>query len=101
MFASIGFGTYVFFAALNFVVIFPVVYLYFPETKGRSLEEVSVLPSLINVQLDVLFAVANTERKNAVKMSLGDEVPLPGSNAAERAMSGLAMDQRGPGPLAA
>lgn len=41
MFAAIGFGTYVFFAALNVIVIFPVVYLYFPETRNRSLEQVS------------------------------------------------------------
>lgn len=40
MFSNIRWGTYVFFAALNFALIFPVVYFYFPETKGRSLEEV-------------------------------------------------------------
>jgi predicted MFS family arabinose efflux permease len=41
MFEQITWGTYVFFAALNFVLILPVVYFFFPETKGRSLEEVS------------------------------------------------------------
>lgn len=47
MFASIRWGTYVFFAALNFVVIFPVVFFYFPETKGRSLEEASQATSVL------------------------------------------------------
>lgn len=41
MFAGIGWGTYALFAALNGVVIFPVVYIFFPETKKYSLEEVS------------------------------------------------------------
>ena len=41
MFANIGLGTYALFAALNGAVIFPVVYLFFPETKKYSLEDVS------------------------------------------------------------
>ncbi|RSH88976.1 hypothetical protein EHS25_002638 [Saitozyma podzolica] len=40
MFNGIGLGTYALFAALNAVVIWPVVYFYFPETKKWSLEEV-------------------------------------------------------------
>lgn len=36
-FANIDWGTYIVFAALN-ALIFPVVYFYFPETAGRSLE---------------------------------------------------------------
>lgn len=41
MFATIGWGTYAFFAAMNIVIIFPTVYYLFPETKQRSLEDVS------------------------------------------------------------
>jgi hypothetical protein len=44
MFNNIGWGTYALFAALNGVVIWPVVYFFFPETKKYSLEEVSVGP---------------------------------------------------------
>lgn len=41
MFESIGWGTYAFFAAMNIVIIFPTVWFLFPETKQRSLEDVS------------------------------------------------------------
>jgi hypothetical protein len=40
MFEKIGWGTYAFFAAMNIVIIFPTVYILFPETKQRSLEDV-------------------------------------------------------------
>jgi hypothetical protein len=43
MFANIQWGTYALFAALNGVVIVPTVYLFFPETKRYSLEDVSRL----------------------------------------------------------
>lgn len=43
MFANIQWGTYALFAALNGLVIFPTVYLFFPETKRYSLEDVSHL----------------------------------------------------------
>lgn len=41
MFANIRWGTYAFFAAMNGLIIFPCVYIFFPETKKYSLEEVS------------------------------------------------------------
>ncbi|BFZ60024.1 sugar transporter-like protein [Saitoella coloradoensis] len=42
MVASIGWGTYLFFAVMNALFI-PVIYFYYPETKGRSLEEIDLL----------------------------------------------------------
>lgn len=39
MFNSIKWGTYAFFACCNALIIFPVVYVFFPETKKYSLEE--------------------------------------------------------------
>jgi len=99
MFANIRWGTYVFFAALNFVLIFPVVYFYFPETKGRSLEEVCHCPSplrpRLNVQLDVMFAYAYHNKKNATKLSVSNDMPKPGSRDAEAALGNLEMENQG------
>ncbi|CDH56854.1 sugar transporter stl1 [Lichtheimia corymbifera JMRC:FSU:9682] len=55
--ANIGYGIYVIFAIFNFLFI-PIVYFFYPETKGRSLEE-----------LDVVFAKANEENISPVKMA--------------------------------
>ncbi|BEI81608.1 hypothetical protein CcaverHIS002_0207680 [Cutaneotrichosporon cavernicola] len=73
MFAKIGWGTYAFFAAMNGIIIFPVVYLYFPETKKYSLEE-----------LDIIFAKAHNERRNPVTVSLEGDIPPAGSREAEQ-----------------
>ncbi|PWN42001.1 putative sugar transporter [Ceraceosorus guamensis] len=58
MLASIGYQTYIVFAVFN-AALFPMVYFFFPETKGRTLEE-----------LDVMFASAKALNKSAVKHSL-------------------------------
>ncbi|EMD86898.1 hypothetical protein COCC4DRAFT_41492 [Bipolaris maydis ATCC 48331] len=47
---SIGWGTYLFFAALNASFI-PIIYFFYPETAGRSLEEI-----------DLIFAKGFTEK---------------------------------------
>lgn len=39
---SIGWGTYLFFGALN-ALFFPVIYFLYPETAGRSLEEIDLI----------------------------------------------------------
>jgi hypothetical protein len=51
---SIGWGTYLFFAALN-ACFFPVIYFFYPETSGRSLEEI-----------DLIFAKGFIENKSYV-----------------------------------
>jgi len=50
-----GFGTYLFFAALN-AIFFPILYFFYPETAGRTLEEI-----------DVIFAKGFSERKSYVQ----------------------------------
>lgn len=53
--SSIGWGTYLFFAVLN-AIFLPILYFYYPETAGRSLEEI-----------DVIFAKAHDENISYVK----------------------------------
>jgi hypothetical protein len=52
---GIGWGTYLFFAALN-ACFFPIIYFFYPETAGRSLEEI-----------DLIFAKGYTEKISYVK----------------------------------
>jgi sugar porter (SP) family MFS transporter len=55
MITSIGWGTYLFFAAVNFMFI-PIIYFFYPETAGRSLEEI-----------DIIFAKGFVEKISYVK----------------------------------
>jgi acyl-coenzyme A thioesterase PaaI-like protein len=50
-----GWGTYLFFAILN-AIFFPIIYFTYPETAGRSLEEI-----------DVIFAKGYAENISYVK----------------------------------
>lgn len=57
-FANLGYRTYIIFAVFNAALI-PCVYFFFPETKGRTLEE-----------LDLMFASANAEGISPVTQSV-------------------------------
>ncbi|EJC98736.1 general substrate transporter [Fomitiporia mediterranea MF3/22] len=70
-FENISWGTYIVFASLNAFII-PVVYFFFPETAGRSLED-----------MDVVFALAHNEGVSPVKVSLRKDVPRAGSREAD------------------
>jgi hypothetical protein len=52
---SIGWGTYLFFAVLN-ALFFPFIYFFYPETSGRSLEEI-----------DLIFAKGYLEKMSYVR----------------------------------
>jgi sugar porter (SP) family MFS transporter len=52
--SQIGWGTYLLFAVLN-ALFFPVIYFFYPETSGRSLEEI-----------DLIFAKGFIENKSYV-----------------------------------
>lgn len=49
------FGTFLFFAVLN-AIFLPIIYFFYPETAGRSLEEI-----------DLIFAKGHLEKKSYVK----------------------------------
>lgn len=55
MVANIGWGTYLFFAAVN-ACFLPILYFFYPETAGRSLEEI-----------DIIFAKGHVEGMSYVK----------------------------------
>ncbi|KAL5119745.1 hypothetical protein ACEQ8H_002351 [Pleosporales sp. CAS-2024a] len=59
---SIGWGTYLFFAVLN-ALFLPVIYFFYPETCGRSLEEI-----------DLIFAKGYIEKKSYVLAA--QELPM-------------------------
>lgn len=52
---NIGWGTYLFFAALN-ATFFPLIWFFYPETAQRSLEEI-----------DLIFAKGHLEKMSYVK----------------------------------
>ncbi|KAG1727019.1 general substrate transporter [Suillus lakei] len=81
-FNNISWGTYIVFAALNAFII-PVVYFFFPETAGRSLED-----------MDVVFALAYNEGVSPVKVSLRKDVPLAGSPEADRILGVETVDRK-------
>ncbi|KAG9311786.1 general substrate transporter [Chiua virens] len=67
-----GLTPLVVFAALNAFII-PIVYVFFPETAGRSLED-----------MDVIFALAYNEGVSPVAVSLRKDIPAAGSPEADR-----------------
>ncbi|KAF9058050.1 general substrate transporter [Panaeolus papilionaceus] len=71
-FQNIQWRTYIVFAACNFAII-PAVYFFFPETAGRSLED-----------MDVIFAIAHKEGVSPVKVSFRKDLPEAGSIEAQR-----------------
>ncbi|KAH9482803.1 MFS-type transporter oryC [Psilocybe cubensis] len=78
-FENISWRTYIIFATLNAAII-PCVYFFFPETAGRSLED-----------MDIIFAIAYNESVSPVAVSLRKDIPKAGSAEANRI---LGLDER-------
>lgn len=62
MIDNIGWGTYLFFAAIN-ACFLPIIYFFYPETAGRSLEEI-----------DIIFAKGFVENISYIKAA--EDLPL-------------------------
>jgi len=61
--------------------------------RGLSIDLLSE-PKL-NIQLDVMFAYAYHNKKNATKLSVSNDMPKPGSRDAEAALGNLEMENQG------
>ncbi|TFK49307.1 general substrate transporter [Heliocybe sulcata] len=85
-FNSINWGTYLIFAALNFAAL-PIIYFFFPETAGRSLED-----------MDIVYAVAYNEGVSPVKVSFRKDLPEAGSVEADEILGLSARRRRSPTP---
>ncbi|KAK6083742.1 hypothetical protein SCUP234_03601 [Seiridium cupressi] len=70
MITNIGWGTYLFFAAIN-ACFMPIIYFFYPETAGRSLEEI-----------DIIFAKGFVEKISYVKAA--KELPFLNEEEVER-----------------
>lgn len=70
MISNIGWGTYLFFAAMN-ACFLPIIWIWYPETAHRSLEEI-----------DIVFAKGNIENMSYVKAA--EELPLLSPEEVER-----------------
>ena len=62
-----GWGCYLFFACINFAY-FPVIYFFYPETAGRSLEEIDIIFAKAHVDKTMPWRVA----ANLPKLSLAE-----------------------------
>jgi hypothetical protein len=70
MISNISWGTYLFFACIN-ACFLPVIYLFYPETAGRSLEEI-----------DLIFAKGFSENISYVRAA--KELPFLSDEDVER-----------------
>lgn len=70
MITNIGWGTYLFFAVVN-ACFLPVIWIFYPETANRSLEEI-----------DIIFAKGSVEKMSYVRAA--EEMPFLSDAEVER-----------------
>ncbi|CAO0803511.1 unnamed protein product [Mucor circinelloides] len=84
LFEYITFWTYILFAFMNIIFI-PMVYFWFPETKGLSLEQVEILFAVDDIKADIQSLASDrnyhtyeTEKKNDVENRMEEhDTPAP------------------------
>lgn len=70
MFSTLGYKTLILFGAFNFLSL-PLVYFFFPETKGRTLEEINLL-----FAAESPFASANEKEYHRLLNEAGGNVAV-------------------------
>lgn len=72
--SHLGWATFLFFGAMN-IVVFPIVWLIYPEVAGKSLEDVSLL-----FTSDSILVSENMKEYHRLKSEAGGSVALAVSN---------------------
>ncbi|CCH43320.1 Sugar transporter [Wickerhamomyces ciferrii] len=93
---SAGWGCYLFFACLNFLFV-PIIFFFYPETAGRSLEEVDILFAKAHVEKQYVWRVAQTMpkmnhrevEKAAVELGLFDEIEFENDGFDDKASADI------------
>lgn len=80
LFDSIGFWTYILFAFLNILFI-PMVYFWFPETKGLTLEQIEVLFATQDVKDDAQSIHEHHQHQTDIEKV---EIPVHGDHQLEK-----------------
>ncbi|CCH43321.1 Sugar transporter [Wickerhamomyces ciferrii] len=91
-----GWGCYLFFACMNFLFV-PIIFFYYPETAGRSLEEVDILFAKAHVEKQFVWRVAQTMprmnhrevEKAAIELGLFDEIEFENDGFDDKASADI------------
>lgn len=84
-------GCYLFFAVINFIYI-PVIYFFYPETAGRSLEEIDIIFAKAYVEKKYEFIIAK-EMPNLTTREVEEEGERLGLFDEEHDFSGESQDE--------
>lgn len=88
MLSNIGWWSFIFFGCMNFVVI-PIIHFFYPETAGRSLEEVDLL-----FTSDSLFVSKNMSEYDRRVAEAGGNVAVAARNLLDEVGSESGLDPR-------
>lgn len=85
----LGWATFLFFGAMN-IVVFPIVWLIYPEVAGKSLEDVSLL-----FASDSILASENVKEYHRLKSEAGGNIALAVSNLLSEVEGGASANSSG------
>lgn len=94
--ANARWGCYLFFAVMNFIFV-PIIFFFYPETAGRSLEEMDIMFAKAHVEKKPVWRVAQTMPKMnhreveraAVELGLFDEIEFENDGFDDKASASI------------